>query len=349
MVKNNLDTISSLLKLHGLNGIINDPELNQRTFTISGCPYIEYSPWMIAYHTEYLNSHTNVAENFTISVLNGHQPCALINITLVKLDSGEFSLLSNASGILPPYLFDSLSRKQKRKIAQKCFDFYLGIAKSFNIKELQFQTTFVSGESEGWFSILQNVGKPQFSQELYCDLSLSTEQYRQAIRDKYKKHIKSGLKLWDVQIVEQVTVEKFSEIQNLHLEVVGFVTRSDITWQQLRNAINLKQAFAVTAYDGDKLVGAAIFSYTSKVAVYSMGVYDRTLFDDPVSHVVHFTAIEHMKYLGLKEYHLGSRCHQSEWMMPSDKETQIGYFKEGFMTHSRFKVSFNITQPEIDQ
>lgn len=349
MLLSNADIISELLQQHKILGKVNDDLVNQQFFADSQCPYIEYVPWMVEYHTAYLNYNSCKAENFSIVFFEGKKQCALLNFSIFESAQGDISILSNASGLLPPYLHPSLTRKQKRKYLRKAFDLYVSMAKRFNVKQLRFQTIFVSGESEGWLSILQKYGVPKFSQELFCDLTIDQTLYLQLIREKYKKHIRDGNRLWQAEILTAVTEQQFTEIKQLHLDVVGFQTRSDLTWQLLRDAINNHDAFAVTVFDAGRLIGAAIFSFTKDIAVYSMGVYDRSLFDKPVSHIVHAKAIEYMKSLGLKEYHLGARCNANEWMQPSIKESQIGYFKEGFMTHSKFKVTFDFLIAELDQ
>jgi len=244
---------------------------------------------------------------------------------------------------LPPFLLPSLSRKQQRKILQKCLSFYHQLAAHLNIKQLCSQFIFTPGESETWYNLLLEQGAvPKFSQELYCDLSHSQERYLSLIRDKYRSHIRKAAKLWDVQVKLAVNDELYQQFKQLHIEVVGFKTRSDHTWQQLQDAVNANNAFCVFVFDNlGKMIGAAQFSHTQAQAVYSVGVYDRSLFDQPLSHIVHYRAIEQMKAIGLKRYHIGARCHPSEWMQPSDKESQIGHFKEGFATESLFKVTLD--------
>ena len=215
------------------------------------------------------------------------------------------------------------------------------LASSLNIQHLTSSFIFTPSESETWYSLLQDKGAmPKMSQELYCDLNYNDERYLQLIRDKYRSHIRKAEKLWNIEVHHKVSDELFDQFEQFHIEVVGFRTRSHKTWQQLKDAVNQGQAFCVFAFDeNQQLIGAALYSHTKTQAVYSVGVYDRNLFDKPISHGVHYKAIVEMKNRGLKAYHLGPRCHQNEWMKPSDKEVQIGHFKEGFATSSLFRLT----------
>jgi hypothetical protein len=51
MLLSNADIISELLQQHKILGKVNDDLVNQQFFADSQCPYIEYVPWMVEYHT----------------------------------------------------------------------------------------------------------------------------------------------------------------------------------------------------------------------------------------------------------------------------------------------------------
>ena len=57
------------------------------------------------------------------------------------------------------------------------------------------------------------------------------------------------------------------------------------------------------------------------------------MFDKPVSHVVQWAAIKHLKDMGIKWHYIGQRFYMGDESKPSNKELQIAYFKEGFATN----------------
>ena len=339
MALNNLqEIINELLVQNNFTFSVNNQKHINDFFVENDCPFTDYLPWTLDYHREYMSKGNNNVYHFCVNLFSNGKGCGLFHFNIIE-NNGAFSLLSNSSGILQPYLVKELSRKQTHKILKKCLSFYFALAGTLKVDSLKYQ--FISDYSEAWHSLLMAYGEPKFNQELYCDLKLTEPQYFGKIREKFKKHIRQGEKLWTVKILEKVSVSEFDKVKKLHFDVVGFKTRSDLTWQLLFKAINNKQAFIVLAYD-KCLVGAGIFTLSSTEAVYSVGVYDRRYFDKPISHVVHYKAIQHMKKLGLKSYYLGPRSFEKEWLKPSKKESQIGDFKSGFATDSRFKVTFDI-------
>ena len=74
-----------------------------------------------------------------------------------------------------------------------------------------------------------------------------------------------------------------------------------------------------------------------------MGAEDRTLFDKPVSHVVQWTAIKHLKELGCRWHYVGQRFYPGDVVQPTEKELNIAYFKEGFATDVFLRLSLKIT------
>lgn len=338
-----LGYVNEAISQSKLDAQLNQPQLCLDFIDVSGCPHIDYSPWMIAYHQEYLSFADSQAQAFTLLLSSNGQPCGILPLMVRNFPEAP-ELGSSSSDLLPPYLLETLSRKQQRKLSKKCLEFYLVLANRLQISQIRSQFMFVPGMSETWYALLVDQGGvPQYSQELFCNLQLSAEDYWTAIRDKYRSHIARAERLWRVEVKSDISDEDFGQFQQLHLTVVGHKTRSDLSWGLLKQAVDNHNAFAVFAYnDHDELIGGGLFTYTSQMAYYSVGVYDRNLFAQPVSHIVHFKAITQMKALGLRKYHLGARCNKHEWMNPSDKEWQIGHFKEGFSTESLFKVRVTV-------
>jgi FemAB family protein len=334
-----LRMVEAALSQSNLEARINDAQGCVELLLASPCAEVDYHPLIIDYHQAYLNFADNSAHAFTLLLKLGNQTCGILPVMIRNYPTST-QLGSNSADSLPPFLISSLSRKQKRKLYVKCFDFIKALMINLELNTFTSQFTFIPGVAESWFALLNEKGAvSDFNQQLYCDLNVTEQDYLPLIRDKYRSHIKRAEKLWRVEVNTRVSDEQLAAFQALHLSVAGKRTRSDHSWQLQQEAVNNDAGFMVFAYDDtDELIGAALFNCTHYMASYAVGAYNRELFDLPISHIIHYRAIETMKSRGLSWYYIGARCNKNEWMKPTDKEWQIGHFKEGFSTHSFFNL-----------
>lgn len=171
--------------------------------------------------------------------------------------------------------------------------------------------------------------------DLYIDLSLPENKYYSGIRKSYKSLIHEGSRLWKVRLLKDgLSEEDFEVFRLFHIQVAGRITRSEETWELQRQAMASSNMFIVAIYDeSDTMVGYGMFSITRDEGVYAIGVYDRTLFDKPLGHLIQWEAIRYMRQLGLRWYKIGKRFYTGDTLAPTDKEVSIAYYKEGFATN----------------
>ncbi|WP_404390818.1 hypothetical protein [Pseudoalteromonas phenolica] len=322
---------------------INDEAALREFIDCSGCSIIDHYSWMIAYHQEYLASQYSQVSSASILLQSNGKAAGVFTINVRKSAQG-YEIGSSSSEILPPFIEQTLSRKVKHKLYKQCFNLILSLGEELKTPKLASSFDYINGVYEPWYNLFASQGAQiKVSQNLFCDLSFSESEYANMIRERYKNHIKRAEKLWHVVVKTEVSWQEFLAFQQLHLDVVGFKTRSDLSWEMLFNAVNRQEAFIVFAMDqSNELIGAALFTVSNKVATYSVGVYDRTLFASPVSHLVHYYAINKMKEMGLNTYFLGAKNALYEWHEPSVKESKIGEFKDGFATYSLLKTYCSI-------
>jgi lipid II:glycine glycyltransferase (peptidoglycan interpeptide bridge formation enzyme) len=79
--------------------------------------------------------------------------------------------------------------------------------------------------------------------------------------------------------------------------------------------------------DESKLVGASLFLDTGETTTYGVGVYERSLFEKPLSHAPIFMAMLRAKERGQRRFVIGDVPPAKS---PQDKEFSIGWFKSGF-------------------
>lgn len=301
----------------------------------------DYTYPVTSYHLAYLASHNQVYDASIIFLL-GQKPVAIWPINLYK-NASKWHIQTHCQGVMPPLCVDALSIKQRKVIYKQCLGFLELCQSAFQTNGVM--STFNTIENDLWLqTIAPYIQHVNYKHLLYLSLEQSIEQIKSNIRRRYRSYINKGLKLWQSQILTSVSLEQIEEIRLFHIKTAGKETRSVETWLQQREMVNNKQAFIVTLRETNgTLIGAAIFNYTKKQAMYSVGIYERSLFDFPIGHTVQMIAIEHMKKLSIRGYFIGYRDYPFEKHQPTEKQSAIGYFKEGFSNKVELEVSAELT------
>ena len=110
-----LAIIQSALSEAKLDGSINDVGHIENWQQLSDCPYIEYTPWMMDFHCEYLNFADNHAQAFYIVLRSNGKAVGLLPIVVQNYPQKP-TIGTNAGSLMPPFLLPELSRKQNRRI-----------------------------------------------------------------------------------------------------------------------------------------------------------------------------------------------------------------------------------------
>jgi FemAB family protein len=158
--------------------------------------------------------------------------------------------------------------------------------------------------------------------------------------------ISAGLRSWDVFVLSELNAnpKDWLEFKRLHCEVAGRATRCDETWAKQYEMVVGGKGFLVGLRDTvhGRLIGAGFFQTTRDEGLYSVGAYDRTLFDKPLGHVVQQVAIQVMKERGLRWYCVGERHYRQDSPMPTEKAISIATFKQGFASHLFCRFQFEL-------
>ncbi len=296
----------------------------------------EYLHTTIDYHHAYLETATDLS----IVIYSSNEAIAIWPLTLFN-SNNQAQLQSNCKAILPPIPVQGCGKKQIKKIYQQCHQFLSAYAleTSQALKLCYLPTEHILWQR----TFSPNITSAEYQQILMADLSGSESLYKQEMRKSYRSLINKGLKLWQHQLFTSMSDELTEQFRQFHIQVAGKETRSKLTWQLQQQMVNKGEAFLIALY-GDNgqqenaLIGAALFNLSPLQASYSIGVYDRNLFDQPISHVIQHIAVQHLREIAVNRYYLGFRHHAFEQTKPTDKETSIGFFKEGFSNHTEIEV-----------
>ncbi|REL26040.1 hypothetical protein DXX93_05280 [Thalassotalea euphylliae] len=297
----------------------------------------DYTFAVTNYHLAYLASHYQVI-NASIILLSNNKPIAIWPLNLAKIND-NWQIQSHCKGIMPPLFSSQLSDKHKKAIYKQCLSFISRCQQLFDIATLE--STFEPNTDALWLqTIAPHISNINYKHTLYLNLEQSTEKIKASVRRRYRSYINKGLDLWDYSIGTSISADEIEEIRLFHVKTAGKETRSVETWQQQRNMVNNNQAFVVTLRDKQQtLIGAAIFNTTDSQGMYSVGIYERSLFELPIGHTVQMLAIEHMKKIGIEDYFIGYRDYEFEYHQPSEKQSAIGYFKEGFSNQIKLEAN----------
>ncbi len=296
----------------------------QRVLSLSENASTEYLTSTIYYHTAYLVT----AENHSFVIYENQVPVAIWPLTLYKRDN-IVTLQSSCKNIIPPLFVEGTSKKIIKKIYQQCFQ----LLKSFSLNsQNNIALSYSPIDDILWQRIFSPVIKEiNYQQYLIADISGQITEIKKMFRKSYRSLINKGEKLWNAQLHTTMSDNLLNQFRAFHIKTSGKDTRPLTTWKIQQAMVNDGEAFCITLHDKDDyLVGIALFNLSPLQASYSVGVYERSLFDLPLGHVIQFKAIEYMKALGITRYFLGNRHHFFEKNTPTEKENSIGFFKEGF-------------------
>ena len=297
------------------------------------CPVI-YSNSFIEYQSAYFEELGWTDSSIELFNIVDNKPIGLWPICY-RLENSKIIIGTSGGSLIGPMILDNFDYLTTKNHYKNCLSSIFELIDNGIIQVYGFINYSYLNQSLSNWQILLEYSKglkiKNLQYESIINLELSLVELKSRIRKSYKGLINKGLKQWNiVDVVENQDIV-FSQFRNLHFQVALRKTRNDKSWEIQLN--NLKSGFAklLAAYDTDnKLVGAAYFDITKDEANYSVGVYDRKLFDLPIGHAIQWRAIEIFKRIGIVKYKVGSIYKISDMPKPSEKEISISKFKIGF-------------------
>ena len=310
---------------------------------------VAYTRDSLDYQAAYMHCFSKDVWDLSVVLMQQGKPVGVWPLTLLCAQDGVWRFRCNQRPVLPPLFIDGFSERLAKKYARGCLEAMV------SLRERLLQAGYcVEDNWEGehfllpamrtdscvqWYrKCMENGARTKLQNDLYVDLSLSEKKYHASIRKRYRSLIHEADHLWESAVLSRVTDGEFDEYRLLHQKVAGRITRSMKSWEIQRDAINRGSAFLVTLRQQNRLIGGGYFSVTRDEGLYGVGAYDRSLFDRPVSHLVQWLAIRHMRELGIRWYFIGRRSYPADVPSPTEKELSISYFKEGFATHLEMSV-----------
>lgn len=314
--------------------------VDQRTqwdATLEQLPYIPvaYTNASIDYQLAYQQGHGGEWWDISMVVFWDNKPSAIWPLSF-SIKDGKGNLSSHGLPVIPPQVVPACVVSSRKRIAKSCLDLAGAIAKAAALDSWSSAESFSEsmGLSDWHTAAMARDADCAVRHDLFLDLRQDMAEIKRNIRSSYKSLITGGMRIWSVGALDTVEQSIWDEFRHLHLRVSGRKTRSDESWALQLEDIGHHCAFLLYLRNSDgEMVGGGLFNFTRDEGVYAVGVYDRSLFDKPLGHVVQYRAIEELKKRGVRWYKIGWRPFHSETPTPTDKEVSIGEFKQGFASH----------------
>ncbi len=128
-----------------------------------------------------------------------------------------------------------------------------------------------------------------------------------------------------------VTTEKFMEYQALHHKDAGRVTRSQRTFDLMRDWVRQGRAVLIEAEHKEQPIAFALLILYKKGAFYGSGCKDPDHIALPAAHLIQWESVRWLKEHGYHFYDVGMQRFKPQWFdVPTEKAIAISRFKRGF-------------------
>lgn len=338
------EIFDSVLKISGMDAKYRHdcPDDWAKVSAHAGYLPVKYSGTSIDYDSAYWLGKGASFTDVSLVLYHDRQPAAIWPLSIIDEDVVQFG---SCGGMLMPPVFDQkLALKSVKKLVAGCLELADRFCLAASIAVWQSRESFADGNglTEWHVQAMQLGAEAELRHDIFVDLSMDMAAIKNRFRKSYKSLITSGRQHFQVALLDTGNVETWREFRELHLSAAGRATRSDESWDLQYQALLEAEIFLVYLRESaGRMVGGALFHVTRDEGYYSVGAYDRDLFDKPIGHLIQHEAIEEMKRRGVRWYFIGARPFPAEPPALSEKQSAIVLFQNGFASHTfpRFVVT----------
>jgi hypothetical protein len=175
-----------------------------------------------------------------------------------------------------------------------------------------------------------------------AELELDEAELERQLRSSYRTEVRWGRTNLRMTHLNQANPDRalFDLYPAFHAKVAGRTMRGPDYWQLLYDEVVAGRSEMSLGWLDGQLASGTVVVDTAQTSYYASGVYDRSLFDRPISHWPVFDAMLRAKQRGVRWFDLGEIPQAGT--EASDKELRIGFFKRGFTRGTRISVFWTL-------
>lgn len=316
---------------------------------------VEYLPVVyswddLKYQYSYIKCFNLKTTNLTLVIYYNDELVCGWPLTLIRND--KYELTTNTKNIMAPIFIKNTSNKIINKVNSFCCEILNEFCKIFNIENISLDHQFFPYKiNENWYRRFMEYGARAYVRnDVYINLSLDVNVIHEKFRKSYRSLINFGKKNYSLRILTNINKEEFDILKNMHIKIAGRQTRSDETWDLQRESIKNSNSFVAIIYQNNKIIGWGLFELTKDECYFGVGVFERKLFYEPISHYLQSEIIDYLKENNnVKWYYIGNRAYIGDYKQPTGKELNISYFKEGFATDFGLNITTIISTKDMEK
>lgn len=306
---------------------------NQFLQEISYVP-VGWNETSIRYQKAYLCSNGAKTEVFKFIVSNSKNLMAIFTVS-IEINKLDLVISYKLRNISPP-LMKETSTIEDRKLIY--YSWLSALEKLSHEIEIDGVLLEISIDKEIFLEVVRVINLEKLfeyvgKKEYYCiNLVDSEKNIYENVRKSYKSLINQQIKKYEYKILcsDNYEQKSWEDFRLLHLRVSGRITRSEETWNLQGKMIKEGNAFLVSAFHEDKIIGGTFIILSKNDAYYGVGAYIRGVKELICSHSLQYLAINEAKRIGITKYILGDACLENDYFKYSEKEKNIAHFKKGF-------------------
>ena len=237
---------------------------------------------------------------------------------------GQWQLASTGrASVLPPLFTAGTSVNQRKKITQYCIEYTNKLAFDKQIKRWSAMRLAHDIILDSWHKqLMESAAILSARHCLYLDVTQSLEIIWGGFRSSYKSPLKRAEERWQTRIIDKPNQAEIERFRQLHITVAGKETRSEHSWELQRKLCCDDNGFLVFIEEENALIGASLFIHSDTECYYGVGAYDRDKFDQPVSHLAQWLAIQECQHRHIGCYRIGERPYAQDAFENSKKSSK---------------------------
>ena len=269
-----------------------------------------------------------------LAVLEGQAPIALVAATLRQLKISHYGFPLRIA------LRQNLSSKDLNRAVGMIVEGLKSAVSPHSARALILGGVWGEPLSNLDNEMLKRMARPSMRTHAISELGSEPIDIQKHIRKSYRSLINWGKRNLEMKYVSfnNLNAELFSKFPEFHSQITGKRYYDNPFWDALWNSIARGSGELSLSYLGkNELAGCVFVADAGKVSYYSMGIFNRKLFDKPLSHFPVYDAIMRARSRGIKVFDLGEVPVKVDGL--NDKAVQIGFFKRGFASNfNRFTL-----------